>query len=233
MKTNKLFWGLAFIVAAIILITEAIGDDILVFGGIPFGRILLGALLVYSLIDGIIGKKLVNILFSIAFLFMVFEPYIARLVNYPSDNIISNWLVLLCTLLIYTGIKIIFSSGTKSTSDKEHRQNFAGVTTKYIDCADFKEARAVNNMAQTDVFFDNIDRYEGGATLRVENKMGLTVVHVPVSWRVVCDISNHMGRVDLPSCGNPAGKVLNITGFSRMGDVRIMFDEDNIGTIQE
>lgn len=232
MKTNKLFWGLAFIVAAIILIIEAIGEKILIFG-ISSGRILLGALLVYLLIDGIVGKKLINILFSIAFLFMVFEPYIARLVKYPSDNIISNWLVLLCTLLIYTGIKIIFSSGKKNTSDKEHRQNFAGVTTKYIDCADFKEACVVNKLAQTNVFFDNIDRYEGGATLRVENKMGLTVIHLPVSWYIVCDISNHMGRVDLPSCGNPEGKVLNITGFSRIGDVRIVFDEDNIGTIQE
>ncbi len=223
------FWGVILILSAVLIILDALGTGLGFLTGVPAIRIVLGVICAAWAVSELVKLKISHIFFPLAFVFMLFESKIAELIGSKNPDLISNWLLLLCALLLTIGTSIIFkrkpkydfSANAEFSSPK--KSGFFGNNTQYFDAGDFEKAYVENNMGKTEVLFSNIENYLGKGTLTVENNMGKIVVNVPREWNVYCNIENNMGVVHTPDIINADGKVLNIDGENNMGDVEIKY----------
>lgn len=223
------FWGIILILSAVLIILDALGTGLGFLTGVPAIRIVLGVICAAWAVSELIKLKISHIFFPLSFVFMLFESKIAELIGAKNPDLISNWLLLLCALLLTIGTSIIFKRKPKyefsanAEFSSPRKSGFLGNNTRYFDAGDFVKAYVDNNMGKTEVVFSNIENYLGNATLTVENNMGKIVVNVPSEWNVYCNIENNMGAVRMPDVVNTDGKVLNIDGENNMGDVEIRY----------
>ncbi|MBR2613231.1 MAG: hypothetical protein IKC55_01290, partial [Clostridia bacterium] len=194
MKTWKIFWGAGFILAAAVLLLDAFGiitPFLDVVGGISAIQIVGALLLLSFIISRIIKLKFAEIFVPLALIFMIFEKNIAFYFGLEDDNIINNWLLIGCAILLAIGVGIltpkrkrekIFSF--KSSSGSKHYEREGGSATTYFDCKDFVQENICNRLGETVVHFENEDEYTGGGVLNVDNKLGETVIYVSSRWNV-------------------------------------------------
>lgn len=228
MKRKGIFWGLVLICIAVLLILEGIGTGIGIIDGIPAIKVILGVVCLAWLGNEVYKLRIPHIFFPAAFIFLIFESEIAHLCNFPSENIISNWTVILIALLLTIGTALVFPKRIKNNCGFEfnpggHKFKITGQSTKYIDAAEFTEEQVENHMGATDIFFENAENYSGGGILNVENHMGSLSIHVPKEWTVTETIENHMGNVKIAQsyAVKSEGKNIIITGTCHMGSVSI------------
>ena len=236
MKTTwKIFWGVGFVLVAVALILDALG----VLAGIisPFGEVSLIALaaalllLAYAisrLVKGSVGE----IFIPLALIFMLFEKNIAFLMGRAETDIINNWLLLGCAAMLWIGFSILFSGIRKKDKhakqayrDKinHHSSGTFGSTVKYINCDGFKYESIENNMGSFTVFFENVDKYQGGGILDIENNLGSMTINVPSSWRVDVQIESALGGSSKPGNDNSTGPLLVIKGENNLGGVAVKY----------
>jgi predicted membrane protein len=237
MKAGNIFIGLGLICAAVILILDALGvvaPLIGIIGGISAFEIIAGLLLVALIVERLIRGKISSIFFLLGFLFMLFEENIAYICHLENENIINNWLVMLIALLLTVGFDILLSSckrrrqlkhfgGSVSTSaNNKYAESNLGSSTVYIDCTNFSPAFVENNLGSCSVFFENIDSYKGGETLRVTNHLGSMQVNVPECWSVHVTVDNNMGATFFPTEQEDGDKkILYIVGENDLGSLRV------------
>ena len=235
----KLFWGLGFILVAVVLVIDALGifaPFVGVFGEISIWAIMGGLLLLCFAISQLVSGNIGNFFVPLALIFMIFEKNVAHLLNVGDENgnIINNWLLLLVAVLLGIGFSILLS-GVKRRKRYEkfgHEWHFnydrdsirsrgnIGSTVKYIDCDGFKYEEVENNLGSCTVFFENEDKYEGGGVLSIDNNLGSIVVTVPESWNVISKIDNNLGSLTIPK-PNTNGPVLTVMGDNNLGSVVI------------
>ena len=231
MKTWKIFWGLGFVLAALFLLLDAFGvitPFLDVVGGISAAQVICGLFLIAFVISRIIKLKFQEIFIPLALLFMLFEDNIAFVLGLEDDNIIGNWLLFWCAVLLSIGVSILtpkhsslnFKITKKGTSKKTHT---IGASTTYVDCEDFVEEHIVNNLGETVIHFENEASFTSGAILNIENKLGEVVVYVPEQWNVKLNISSKLGDVEQKGKGSADGPTLVINGTNELGDIVIMF----------
>ena len=229
MKTGKIFWGLGFILLAITLILDAVGVTVPIESAV--GEIsliaLLGALLLLSyMISRLVKGKFGEIFVPLAIIFIIFEKNIATFFKLQDQDIINNWLLIGCAILLQIGFGILLSKrkkrGIKYYRDGEvHYANFSS-TVRYIDATNFKEEHTENDLGSLVIKFENADKYEGGGILHIDNNLGSTKIEVPSSWRYTYDIDNSLGSVSASNDdGDPAGPLLVIKGENNLGSVSI------------
>ena len=240
MKVGKIFCGLACIAVAVILILNAIGvlaPISSVFGEITFWQIFGGVALLCLTVATLISGDIGNAIILLGFIFMIFERNIA-FVFYKggADDIINNWLVFGCSVLLAIGFSLLkpkkwkkvkkINTG-KANVNLEFKSNEMGSSEIYVDCAEFgtkfTEQNVHNRLGVLEVRFVNADRYEGGGTLNVTNKLGATEIYVPKSWKITTSIDLSLGNVD-DGCDAPPeddAPVLNIVITNKFGSVEI------------
>ena len=231
MKTWKIFWGLGFVLAALFILLDAVGvitPFLDVVGGVTAVQ-LVGALgLIAFIISSIIKLKFYKIFIPLALIFMAFEDNIAFVLGLEDDNIIGNWRLFWCAVLLSVGVSILtpksrslnFRVTKKGTSKKTHA---IGSSTRYIDCSDFVEEYLSNNLGETVIHFENEASFTSGAILNIENKLGEVVVYVPEQWNVKLNISSKLGDVEQKGKGSADGPTLVINGTNELGEIVIMF----------
>ena len=142
MKIWKNFFGLLCIFIAIIGLLDAVGVIApmeSIFGALSWIQIACGLFVLALIINDIFKFKIVEAIFFVSILFMIFEKNIAFMCDLPSGNIINNWLLLLLTVLFCIGLKSILPK-KKNKRRKEAHVNFSlGSNSIYIDCSDFNE----------------------------------------------------------------------------------------------
>ena len=211
---RNVFWGIAFVLAAVLIIFDAVG----VMPDLPLTKIVLGVVCFAWAVKELVKLNISKIYFPLAFLFMIFEAEIAGFFGLD-ENIISNWLLLLAALLMTVGTGLIFG--------KEHfrsgHANAFGEKIRYIDCAGFKSEYIKNSYGEYHVYFQNVEAYCGGGQIKVENSFGEVVVHVPSDWNVTSRVSNVFGEV--PSQRTGSGKTLEIVGKNSFGEVGVQVEE--------
>lgn len=229
MKTWKIFWGLGFVLAALFLLLDALGvitPFLDVVGGISAVQVIYGLFLIAFVISRIIKLKLHEIFIPLALLFMLFEDNVAFMLGLEDDNIISNWPLFWCAVLLSVGVGILTAGKRKIKVSKGNRvkKNHAiGASTSYIDCSDFVEEHIINNLGETVIHFENEASFTSGAVLHIENKLGETVVYVPEQWNVKLNITSKLGGVEQKGKGNADGPTLVINGTNELGEIVIMF----------
>ncbi len=180
-------------------------------------------------ISGSISAGIITVL---AFLLMLFKSWLAQVIDLPQLAQLSNWIILLCTVLVVFGLKMIFGKKECHTTFKkhinskiEHNGNSSsssfGDHVKYIDCGSFDKATVSNSFGETNIYFQNISRYAGDATLNVSNSFGELDIHVPDSWKIVSNVSNAFGNTNIPTNSNSNGKVLYIKGSNSFGELAV------------
>ena len=236
MKTWKIFWGLGFVLAAVLLILDAFGIISPIFatmGGITAWQIIGGLFFFAFTVSRIIKLKISEIFVPLSFIFMIFERNIAYVLGLESENIINNWLLFGCAVLLSIGVGILLPKSLKKdtwsfkinhkNSHRTSKGGSGGASTVYVDCEDFVETSVSNKLGETVVHFENEEHYSGGGILTVDNQLGETVVYVPSSWRVKIDISNNLGAVEQEGKGSEDGPMLTINGRNSLGAVSIKF----------
>ncbi|HPE95423.1 MAG TPA: hypothetical protein PLT66_05105 [Bacillota bacterium] len=227
MKKGKIFWGVSLIVVALVLIINSIGQGLGLIAGIPVSSIILGALCVAWIITLIVKKHFCIVYFPLAFIFMLFEEQIAKLLGSTQTNIISNWLLLLYALMLCIGTAFLMSYGKHTRFREKYNisghipKNSFNSTIRYIDCTDFTNETVEVNMGSCEVFFENTENYAGNGTLCVESNMASLVIHVPSDWRIINNVENNLGSTTIPS-GNAQGKTITICGECNMGSLNVV-----------
>ncbi len=227
MKMSKLFWGLGFVVLAVLLILDATGvlaPLFAVVGGVSAWQILAGIALAAFIISRLCKGKIAILFIPLALLFMVFEKNVAFLLGRSGPNIVSNWILLLSAFLLTVGMSMILPKKRRGFScfiSDEIDKDVGKSRIYYIDCNDFKFKNIENNMGSCSVRFENPSAYEGGGALHVDNNMGSMVIYVPSDWHISENIDNNMGSFEGSKHGNKNGPTLLIEGDNNMGSLKI------------
>ncbi len=225
MKIGKLFWGLSFVLLAVALILDAVG----VLAGIEssVGEIsiltIVCTLLLFCITAVSISKK--HFGFSVVplgFLFMFIEKNIAFLCNIEGGDIINNWLLLGCSILLWIGIAILLPKNRRrwkvANSVTKIKNHGNGSSVRYIDATTLTREKVENELGSLVVRFENEEAYPGEGELIVSNELGSMVVEVPASWRFACKVTNTLGAVKSEKCCAPAdAPLLTITGDNELG----------------
>ncbi len=236
MKFWKIFAGLGLILAAVLLVLDALGiitPIVSVVGEITLFEIVGGLIIIALIIERLIRGKIPSIFLLLAFLFMIFEENIAFVCGITNDNIINNWLVLLVALLLTVGFSILLPSRKRKKSRGSHGGNIEingnsaesnlGSSTIYIDCESFTPSVIENSLGSCSVHFENAESYKGGETLRVENNLGSMVINVPENWIVKSSIENNLGGTHIANGEDKAGPILYIRGENNLGSLTVRY----------
>ena len=252
MKTGKLFWGLGIILLAVALLLDGLGvlapmaEKI---GDVSIFALFLVLLLLCHTLSKIRRGKIDDIFVPLALVFMLLEKNIAFWMGREDSDIVNNWLLLGCAVLMQIGFSILFSHSrikveigddgdVKIDADieaetevfvqkrKQHscKRNCFSSCIRYIDAACFGRETIENDLASTVIRFENVGQYTGGGVLYIENNLGSTVVELPASWRFEVDIENSLGSVRYPSeKGDPSMPQVIIRGENNLGSVVIKY----------
>lgn len=246
MKATRIFWGFLSILAAVLLIlneTDVVSPLISAVGEISVFAIILGLLLISYAISRLVKGKISEIFFPLAFIFMLFEDNISVMIGKNSEDLISNWLVLLVALLLSIGFSILFQkkerihvscttefnddNGDGDDDDKEDKHVHAGGSLSssnvYIDCSTMTPNHIENNLGACNVYFENLERYNGGATIYIENNLGAMTINVPATWKVSASIENSLGATNVPKADDTDRPVLFIRGENSLASLNIKY----------
>ena len=220
MKKGKLFFGLGFILLALAILLDAF--DALepiksAVGEISIVRLLLAFLLVVHVISQISKKKIDQIFISLALVFLLLEKNFGALAKPPVEDLINNWLLIGCAVLLQIGFSVLFSDGgcvvtiegagerigeeeCDDETGKYTRHSSATLTStvRYIAADTFGTEYVENNLASTVIRFDSPEKYFGGGVLHLENNLGSIVVEIPKEWRFETDVDKFLGSVQIP-----------------------------------
>ena len=236
MKTWKIFWGLGFVLAAILIILDTTGvitPLVSFMGEVSVFAIIAGLLLLAYIIARLVKGKISEIFFPLAFLFMLFEKNVAKLAGSDEEDIVNNWLVLLVALLLSIGFSILFSS-KKIKINHGHRGgtieingNYAesnlGSSTIYVDCDTFTPSCIENSLGSCSVHFENVQNYKSGETLTVENNLGSMVINVSSDWIIKSSIENNLGGTQVANSDDKVGPILYVKGENNLGSLTIRY----------
>lgn len=225
MRTKRIMAGVLFIAVAIVLILDAVGVIPALsgaFGEISFWRIS-GALLLLCLGVYQLTSASSWFIMSFSLTFMLLEPNVAHAIKAADSDLISNWLLLGCTVLLMIGFSLLFNKKHSVKNTQKLTVNRFSDCKKFIDGADFDTALVKNRWGALEISFENPDAYKGNGILKVENYMGRIEIIVPKSFNVVNSLNGFVSVVENNGNGNPTGPVLSVEGKNTMGLVEIIY----------
>lgn len=92
--------------------------------------------------------------------------------------------------------------------------------TFFVDATDFVSACINNELGDCTVTFRNTDKYQGGGTLNIYNRLGNLTVKVPAGWNVVNAIDTHLASMD-GEAFSEGGPTLTLVGTNELGNIDI------------
>lgn len=221
---KKIFYGLLLVAAAVLIILSSIGVPLGFIGSVPVVDIVLSVILFIALISTLLHGIYWLAPFPVGGIFMLLEREIAEAAGLEDENIISNWVVLLCAILLAAGIGLI-TSRIKHLSFVKDRSRSVSLSsqTKYIDCSNFSSCKYSVYLGSGNIYFTNTDKYKGDGVLNVSCELGNMEIHVPSEWKLDTDIETTLGNTEVAEGGNPDGPTLTIRGKCNKANLEITF----------
>ncbi len=230
-RTKRIVFGIILILLGVTLALSVAGvlDIPALPEGLSVWRIVLGVVLMFCAIDLLLKLEFTGAFLFLGLITLLLEEFLSTFFVTNDADWFNNWMVMLIALMIGIGLDLIFKGfrfkrRTKKLIDAEH--SVFGDSVSYIDSAKFKHKTISNTFGETEVRFENVELYEGGGELTLENKFGEITVYVPAQWEVRCKVDSGFGEVNINkdltiphADGN--GKLLKINGRNRFGEVNI------------
>jgi predicted membrane protein len=232
MKGWRVFWGILFVLVAVLLILDALGiitPYVSIFGEITFWQIAGGLFFLSGAISLISNGQFWTAFVPLGFIFMIFERNIAFACGIENGDIINNWLLFGCTLLLSAGFMFLIPKKKKKNhlkicvNGREKNKSSIGHSEKYVDCATFDEVSFENNLGALEIRFENVEMYRGGGELDIENNLGATEIYIPSTWRLKTDIDSSLGSVEIigEASEDENAPLITITGDNNLGSIEI------------
>ena len=234
MKKQKIFWGIFFIVAALLIIISKLGlmPDVGVFS------IFATIVLLWMLIQGLKYINFYEIMFAIAFLCIIYDEPLGI-------EALTPWTVLAAALLFSIGLSMLFHGKRKyhhhiNIAGKSHSafgesseqfndehlvcENNFSAAIRYVNSNNFRGAHLENNFGSLTVYFDNALIQGGSAQVSIENNFGATTLYIPKEWKVVTNLEHSFGNID--EYGTSVGSsdiTLYIRGETNFGHIELHY----------
>jgi predicted membrane protein len=231
MKKNgeKIFWGLFFILGAIFILVSRMGY----FEEIGLLTLFLTVLLAALLIKSIRHIEFTGILFSLAFLAILYDKPLGI-------EELTPWPVLGAALLGSIGLEILFHNKkrhnehhafykdckTVDTAD-ESCINYGttfGSSIKYVNCDDFRQLNLDCTFGAMQVYFDHAIIQNGSAELNLRVSFAGMDLFIPKEWQVINHATAVFGGIDEKNHPQTTGTpILTLTGSVAFGGVEIHY----------
>lgn len=232
MRGRKIFWGIFFILAAVIVVISKLGviPDIGVF------TILATAFMVWMFVEGVRHVDFYEILFSIAFLCIIYDEPLGI-------EALTPWTVLAVALLGSIGLSMLFRGRKKNeysvdvnwevkngktseqcSGEHVHCENNFGSAIRYINSDNFQNAHLENNFGSMTIYFDNAMIQGASACVEIENNFGETILYIPKEWKVENYLEHTFGTIN--EYGKPLGSsnaTLYIRGETNFGHIDVHY----------
>ncbi len=230
MKNKNIFWGLALIFLAILLILDIfhVFDPLTaVMGRVSVWTILAGILLISFIVSCLIKGKISRIFIPSAFLLILFEKNLSILCDALTPELFNNWLILLVAVLFTVGFHILLSPLKKRSTAvadvKKHAGGSFGHSTVYIDSETMLPNHIENKLGSCVVYFENIGAFTGSGSIRIENNLGSIQLYVPRTWHIRNEIENVLGGIIVPEReAHENAPTLVLCGKNNLGSVEIL-----------
>lgn len=227
MKKKRIFWGLFFILGAVVVIVSKLGF----FGDIGLWTIFLTVFLVATLIQSVSYRSYSGICFSIAILCILYAKPLGI-------TAITPWPVLGAALLGSIGCALLFRPW-RHYKCYHQNEDFAtetvegdcinlntsfGGSVKYINSGDLKKACLSCSFASMKVYFDHAVIQGDEAFVELNASFCGVELFVPREWRVESQASMSFGGIEEKNRNASTGTpVLHLTGHCSFGGVTIIY----------
>lgn len=238
MKKERVFWGVFFIVGAIAVVVSRLG----LLGDLSLWTIFFTVFLAAALIKSVIHLSAWGILFSVAFLSILYAQPLGIAA-------ITPWPVLGAALLGSIGCSILFHPWKRHCPWKRHhsyynhhnqnhedfetetiegeninlKTSFSG-SIKYINSDNFKAAYLDCSFGSMKVYFDNAVIKDGQAAVSVDASFCGIELFIPKEWKVENLMSASFGGVEEKNKNSSAGApVLQLTGHISFSGLTIIY----------
>lgn len=222
-KGRNKIWGIIFIIVAGLILLRGFG----IFADLFSWKIIVAALLISWLIDGLRRRDWGSILFPIAFLIVLF-----------GKSLIAPSAVIGAALFGTIGLGILFGNKEKKndTDYIEYREvsdvedtvtdntftfsNSFESAVKYVKADNFERANINCSFGEVKVYFDDAQIHCDEAIINVNNKFGSVNLYVPKEWYVTNEAIAMFGGVEEKNrsitTGSPKVKIVGNVGFGNV-----------------
>lgn len=233
---SKKFTGILLIIlAAAIICHKMTSLSLLDIMGFSVSQLLFAVLFLSILVDSIRHKEIGGILFSIAFLIIVFDDELGL-------TSITPWTVLAAAFIGTVALKLIFpnnddddkkchidtSANTMSGESIYVKANADGVT-KYVNSDNFKKATLKCSAGSIELFLYKAKVPSGTCTINIHNNVSSTTIHVPASWKVINNLETTCSGVEIEDIDSPTANdgpevTMLLQGIVKCGSVLVKRD---------
>lgn len=232
MKIKKMFWGLFFILSAVLIGVNQLGY----LNGINMWTLLATIFLVPIIVKSATKLNFFGIFFGFAGMVIIYGDYL----NIKSLGI---WEMLLMALFLSIGFSIVFSNRiTKRWKKYRNTENFAYVinsqdeseidysvsfssSIKYINTKDLKKVNLSCSFGALKVYFDNAEVNENGAEIKLDVSFGGTELYIPKKWRLINELEVNLAGVEEKNANMPQsdGPIVTLTGKVSLSGLEIIY----------
>lgn len=231
---KQIFWGIFFIAAAILIIISKLGfmPDVGVFS------IFATVILIWILVKGLKRLNFYEIMFSLAFLYIIYDEPLGI-------EALSPWSVLAAAMLFSIGLSMLFhkkghvqfdfninhnnrgnfGEGSEQCRDEQlFCENNFGSAIRYMNSDNFRNACLENNFGSMSIYFDNAVIQGDSAYVKIENNFGLTALYIPKEWKIQTNLEHAFGSIE--EYGSPIGSsnaTLYIEGETNFGHIELHY----------
>lgn len=230
-RRKEIFWGLLLIFGALFILANKMGF----LRNVGVFTVVFSIFLIGILIENIVQRSFGGILFSLAFLGILYDEQLGIEPLTPLP-------VLAAALLGTIGLNMIFhkKSGRKDPefywkeakevidAEREGQVQCAvhfGESAKYIDTPDFCRADLESAFGSLSVYFDQAVPADGTGRAEVRVAFGSLELYIPGDWKTVIDVDAAFGGVEEDGRYKPSdpGNTLYISGRVTFGSLEIHY----------
>ncbi|XCP85961.1 hypothetical protein ABXS75_03920 [Roseburia hominis] len=230
MKRKNWFWGIFFIAAAVLLVVGNLG----ILGAVNIWGLLFTVVFAATLVKSLAHKNVAGVLFSIAFLCIIYAKPLGI-------TAITPWTVLGAALLGSIGVSFFYHPhmpggghiqvGDENFSDIETVEGeeiefvtrFGG-SIKYVNSEDFRSARVVACCGGVKLYLDNAVIQGEQAVLDLSLSYSGLELYVPKTWKIVNNTNVFMGGIEEKnSRGVAEEKTLVLRGEIKLSGIMVIY----------
>lgn len=232
---DKIFWGLMFILAGVLLILNRLGYLPEIYH-ISMSKLVFTLVFLWMIISGIRHHNFFMIFLGLALIGTTYASllHITAITPFP---------LIAAAVLISIGLTIIFPNNhygnsfsqnhytdagnmdfTQSSEEILHFQNSFSSSSKYVNTDAFVCASFENSFGQMKVYFDNTIIKNGTADINVQNSFGELALFIPKTWNVENHVKSSFGGIKEKNQNMSEGcPTLRIYGEVAFGEVTITY----------